>query len=338
MSSWTNAISAAPSIVMPPTIPTIWSTTGSASMNTKNRRPTRYTPAATIVAAWISAETGVGPAIASGSQTWSGNCADLPIVPPNSSSAAADTSATDAPPTRDDVADRRDVRGGEARDEHQDEDPEHERDVADPGRDERLDRRAGVDVVLPPVPDQQVGADAHDLPPDEELEQVVREDHDEHRAREQRQDDVEPREADVALHVAERVHVDAQRDRRHDDDHHRRETVDVHAGLQVELADLEPRHRRLVEAVLAPDEGPQNAERQHERSADGRDPVDGPLARGPLADEQRQHRGHRRQEGDQPGVPEEGARVRDGPDELRRLGGYHLRRFTSSTLIVSRLR
>ena len=28
----------------------------------------RYTPAVTIVAAWISAETGVGPAIASGSQ------------------------------------------------------------------------------------------------------------------------------------------------------------------------------------------------------------------------------------------------------------------------------
>ena len=28
-----------------------------------------YTPAVTIVAAWMSAETGVGPAIASGSQT-----------------------------------------------------------------------------------------------------------------------------------------------------------------------------------------------------------------------------------------------------------------------------
>ena len=32
-------------------------------------RAIRYTPAVTIVAAWISAETGVGPAIASGSQT-----------------------------------------------------------------------------------------------------------------------------------------------------------------------------------------------------------------------------------------------------------------------------
>ena len=43
------------------------------------------TPAVTIVAAWISAETGVGPSIASGSQVCSPSCADLPIAPTNSS-------------------------------------------------------------------------------------------------------------------------------------------------------------------------------------------------------------------------------------------------------------
>ena len=42
-------------------------------------------PALTMVAAWMSAETGVGPSIASGSQTWSGNWALLPIAPMNSS-------------------------------------------------------------------------------------------------------------------------------------------------------------------------------------------------------------------------------------------------------------
>ncbi len=47
------------------------------------------TPAATIVAAWINAETGVGPSMASGSQTCSGNCADFPIAPQKISSAAA---------------------------------------------------------------------------------------------------------------------------------------------------------------------------------------------------------------------------------------------------------
>ena len=41
-----------------------------------------------MVAAWIRAETGVGPAIASGSHTCSGNCADLPTAPPNSRIAA----------------------------------------------------------------------------------------------------------------------------------------------------------------------------------------------------------------------------------------------------------
>ena len=37
-----------------------------------------------MVAAWIRAETGVGPSIASGSQTWSGTWADLPTAPQKS--------------------------------------------------------------------------------------------------------------------------------------------------------------------------------------------------------------------------------------------------------------
>src|SRR5208283_2567252 len=52
-------------------------------------RATMYTPAVTMVAAWISADTGVGPSIASGSQTYNGNCADLPQAPTNSSKQAA---------------------------------------------------------------------------------------------------------------------------------------------------------------------------------------------------------------------------------------------------------
>jgi len=48
-----------------------------------------------MVAAWISADTGVGPAMASGSHTCSGNWADLPMAPPNSRNAA--TIAVPAP-------------------------------------------------------------------------------------------------------------------------------------------------------------------------------------------------------------------------------------------------
>src|ERR1044072_9446840 len=44
------------------------SAAGHDRANTGNNRPTRYTPATTIVAAWINAETGVGPSIASGNQ------------------------------------------------------------------------------------------------------------------------------------------------------------------------------------------------------------------------------------------------------------------------------
>ena len=61
--------------------------------NSTCSRAIRYTPAVTIVAAWISAETGVGPAIASGSHVWSGTCADLPMAPPISRNAIVVTAA-----------------------------------------------------------------------------------------------------------------------------------------------------------------------------------------------------------------------------------------------------
>ena len=91
MSLWATPMDAAKMAVKPPMAATIsrgvlvWPPSLAAS-NSGNMRATRKTPAATIVAAWIMADTGVGPAIASGSQTWSGNWADLPTAPMNSSS------------------------------------------------------------------------------------------------------------------------------------------------------------------------------------------------------------------------------------------------------------
>src|SRR5438105_3384679 len=55
----------------------------SDSSNSGDMRVTMKMPAVTIVAAWISAEIGVGPSIESGSQTCSGNCALLPMAPMN---------------------------------------------------------------------------------------------------------------------------------------------------------------------------------------------------------------------------------------------------------------
>src|SRR5271154_2927255 len=55
----------------------------SESSNRGDMRATMKIPAVTIVAAWISAEIGVGPSMESGSQMCSGTCADLPMAPTN---------------------------------------------------------------------------------------------------------------------------------------------------------------------------------------------------------------------------------------------------------------
>ena len=55
----------------------------SDSSNSGDMRATMKMPAVTMVAAWISAEIGVGPSIESGSQICSGTCADLPMAPMN---------------------------------------------------------------------------------------------------------------------------------------------------------------------------------------------------------------------------------------------------------------
>src|SRR5437763_9065113 len=70
------------SVTQPPIAPT--SAAAGACSNSGHMRAIRYTPAVTIVAAWISAETGVGPSMASGSQVWSGTWADLANAPTSS--------------------------------------------------------------------------------------------------------------------------------------------------------------------------------------------------------------------------------------------------------------
>src|ERR1700683_2432461 len=55
----------------------------SDNSNSGDMRAPMKIPAVTMVAAWISAEIGVGPSIESGSQMCSGTCADLAIAPIN---------------------------------------------------------------------------------------------------------------------------------------------------------------------------------------------------------------------------------------------------------------
>src|SRR2546425_5004726 len=85
MSHCLSAIAAANSAASAPTpAPTALDT--GAIANSRLQRATRYTPAVTIVAAWINAGPGVGPAMASGNQVYRGICADLPVQPRNRNS------------------------------------------------------------------------------------------------------------------------------------------------------------------------------------------------------------------------------------------------------------
>ena len=80
MSFWVIAMVAAKIAVVAPKKVTTESAIGAYSKIGESRA-TMKTPAVTMVAAWISAETGVGPSIASGSQVCSRNCADFPMAP-----------------------------------------------------------------------------------------------------------------------------------------------------------------------------------------------------------------------------------------------------------------
>ena len=66
MSFCATAMVAAKNAVATPTM-AITASTSVASASTGFTRTMRYTPAVTMVAAWMRAETGVGPCMASGS-------------------------------------------------------------------------------------------------------------------------------------------------------------------------------------------------------------------------------------------------------------------------------
>src|SRR5947209_3321657 len=88
MSSLAQPMNAPNSRVTAPTITTASCASG-ARLYSGLDRTIRYTPAVTMVAAWISADTGVGPSIASPNQACSGTCADLAQAPSSNSNPIA---------------------------------------------------------------------------------------------------------------------------------------------------------------------------------------------------------------------------------------------------------
>ena len=238
-------------------------------------RQTRNTPAVTIVAAWISADTGVGPSIASGSQVCRNSCADFPIAPTNSRN-GDQLRRVPACPEEGDLRLRDLGRGGEDvgevdgidQEEHR-EDAEREAEVPHPVHDERLHRRRvgrGLAVV---EPDQQVGGEAHPLPAEEQLHEVVRRHQHQHREGEERQIGEEARpvafafaEVVVMRHVAERIEVHERRDGGDDDQHDRRQPVepDGPVGRQADPLSIQ---RRIGICCVVAVEVDEHDPRQH---------------------------------------------------------------------------
>src|SRR5580704_9081985 len=83
MSGCAHAMVAATKAVAAPTMATVRAASGEAWSRGLIRQR-RYTPAVTMVAAWISADTGVGPSMASASHGNSGIWADFPTTPASS--------------------------------------------------------------------------------------------------------------------------------------------------------------------------------------------------------------------------------------------------------------
>ena len=162
-----------------------------------------------MVAAWISADTGVGPSIASSSQDCSGSCADLPHAPSSSSSPSAVDHAVAGPAHRvPNTPVNVTVPNGR---EHQ-HDGQGQPGVADPVGDERLlGRGRGGGLVLP-EPDQQVGGQAHALPARVQGQVVVGQHQQQHRGQEQVHVAEEPAPLRVVRHVADREDVDQRAD------------------------------------------------------------------------------------------------------------------------------
>ena len=178
-----------------------------------NRRANRYTPAATMVAEWSRALTGVGPSMASGSQVMSGNWALLPTMPPKISKAARvrrpGIHAGQLPrlfisrisrfPRWSSTSSR----------------PMKNAHVAQPGHDKGLLPRLGGTELLVPETDEQIRREPDQFPEDVELEHGRGDGQGHHRPGEKRLKRIVTGEPGVAGHVAQGVDLDQKADGGH---------------------------------------------------------------------------------------------------------------------------
>ncbi len=238
-----------------------------------------------MVAAWIKAETGVGPSIASGSQTCSGTWADLPTAPRKSPIPASGEERPGELAARDAGED---VRVGEVADlPGDDQDADEHPQVADPGGEEGLLRGVRRRMLLEPESDQEVRGEPDQLPEDVERNQVVGEDEPQHREREEREIGEEAGVPRIAVHVAHREEVDHRAHQGHDHQHADGELIDQDPhrdveGSETQVVDLA--HEGQGIAAAAHDGRGEELGREHECGEDRPDRDEVPLPRQPPAD------------------------------------------------------
>ena len=128
------------------------------------------------------------------------------------------------------------VAGGKEQDDNADE----QADVAHAGGQERLEGSVGVRLVLPPVTDEEEGAQTHQFPADQQTESGRGLDHPEHRSAEEVQCGEVVGVALVTAKVFDREHVDAQRDEGDREEHGDGESVDMDTKADIDAAIAEP--------------------------------------------------------------------------------------------------
>ena len=208
------------------------------------------TPAVTMVAAWISAETGVGPSIASGNQVCSRNWADLPIAPMKRSMQASVKASACQPkksmvlPTRPGAPPKMVSKSVEPISANNAKMPS-----AKPKSPTRLTTNALIaaafaDGFLVPEPDQQVARETDPFPAEEQLDEIVGRHQHQHRKGEQGQITEEPRPVRILVHVADRIEVHERGHCRHHHQHHGGERVDPQAPRYLQVAGRDPREQR----------------------------------------------------------------------------------------------
>ena len=216
--------------------------------------------------------------------------------------------------------------------EEQDDDADHQADVAGAGGEERLERGGGCwrlsSHQCPMSANEQRPTPSQ---PSEHLQRVVGDDEREHRRGEQAEHRVVVRVADVVLEVRGAVDVHEQRDQRDDEEHHHREAVHADADAELDAAVLPPgevvHHRRdhgfAVAALGAEHAAAERAQAalvtaggvstrsihwytathdEDERRAERDDPDLRALLRHALPEEEDQDERHRGDRGDDPAV------------------------------------